>query len=347
MRALERRRRPSWLLLPIVVGVPLLLGFAWAGQPISEGSELTGRLVAMIEGRLAGDDTIGAGIIFGLGPDRLFIATANHVVRRGNQEVQNLRVQFRWLPGDRIEAKLQPEIDRSLDLAVLSVATLPELRIPQSHNLRFDRLADAGAMKRGDPVYSIGYPNARPWHMRVVPDTISETSSGLLRFESVSLAQGHSGGALLNARGQVVGMIRRDEPPDGEAVSIGRIVGKLREWGYPVHLSEVDIRDEIRALLDDYKRAIESEDLTLYRQVRPGVTDVEVGKLTDSFRHTRSHTLDLMIENTTITTEEAKVQARQRGVHTANDGQRRTYEKAVTFNLKRTATGWVIVAITP
>ena len=37
----------------------------------------------MIRGTLAGESVVGAGLIFNVSQNRIYIATANHVVRRG------------------------------------------------------------------------------------------------------------------------------------------------------------------------------------------------------------------------------------------------------------------------
>ena len=215
----------------------LALGSACWGQPVvaGEAEDRLKSLVVMIQGKLAGSDTIGAGIIVGVRGDRLYIVTANHVVRQGTQEeAQDLRVLFRWLPGESAPARLLTDVDHGLDLAVLSVTNLKAISLPK---LPFDRLGDTTALKRTAPVYSVGYPNGRPWYSRVTPDAISEASTDLLKFESLFLAPGHSGGALVNERWELVGVIRSDQPPDGEAVRIDRILEKLRQWNYPVNLT--------------------------------------------------------------------------------------------------------------
>ncbi len=114
------------------------------------------------------------------------------------------------------------------------MANLQALSVPQ---MPFDRVGDAGVLRRRDNVYAVGFPNGRPWYSGVKPDAISDVRLGRLRFESMFLAQGHSGGALVNDRWELVGMIRSDQPPDGEAVRIDALLDRLRGWNYPVSLS--------------------------------------------------------------------------------------------------------------
>ena len=66
-------------------------------------------------------------MIVGIRNDRMHIATANHIVRRGGQEIKDLRVLFDWLPGEWTEAKLLDTNDSTMDLAVLSVENVKRL----------------------------------------------------------------------------------------------------------------------------------------------------------------------------------------------------------------------------
>jgi hypothetical protein len=102
---------------------------------------------------------------------------------------------------------------------------------------------------------------------------------------------------------------------------------------------------DIHALLDTYKRALESLDPALYQRVRPDVSGAELRKLKDSFRYTQSHTLDLIIDSIHMSADGAEVEGRQKGVYISKDGQRNPYDKAVTFKVRRVPQGWVIVSI--
>src|SRR5262249_28058089 len=48
--------------------------------------------------------------------------------------------------------------------------------------------------------------------------------------------QGHSGGGLLDKNFDIVGMLKSDIPPYGEAISIAAIRETLRQWHLPVDL---------------------------------------------------------------------------------------------------------------
>jgi S1-C subfamily serine protease len=205
-----------------------------AAQTLPEGATPASELIVMIEGQLGGELTAGAGILFGAQEGRLYIATANHVVRRGPAEAQGLTVQLRPLPGEPLPATLLRHADRGLDLAVLSVQgwEAPGFSADQ---LPFDRLGDVGMLERGDPVYALGYPRGRPWQVNATPEVFSEQRGDLLYFESSFIAGGSSGGGLFNRRWELLGMVRADQPPQGVAVALDRLLETLGDWGYPIH----------------------------------------------------------------------------------------------------------------
>jgi hypothetical protein len=218
------------LTLSINEGLPLA-GNVDTAEPLSSEEEVK-RLVVMVEGKFGADKNIGAGILFGASNDHLYIATANHIVRRGGQKLQELQVKLIWLEKP-IKADLMQEVDESLDLAVLRIAGLKKLGT--NVILPFDRWQDPSELKRGQEVLSLGNPQGRSWHLSVKPDTFSERNGHRLYYESNTISPGHSGGALL-ADWKIAGMILNDVPPNGEAVTITMILETLRKFKYPVQL---------------------------------------------------------------------------------------------------------------
>lgn len=101
----------------------------------------------------------------------------------------------------------------------------------------FDAVRNPSALRRGEGVYLLGYPLRKAWRINTTPEKFAEPSGAFLEFESNFLARGHSGGALLDERHELVGMRKSEDPPFGEAVSITRVMDKLREWGYSVNLA--------------------------------------------------------------------------------------------------------------
>ena len=213
----------------------MVLVIASPGKPRADADEAK-RLIVMIEGKIQGAKVIGAGIIIGSGADRLYIATANHVVRRGTKRLEQVRVRLKLLPGQEVEAEVLSDFDRNLDLAVLSVKGVKALAIPVDE-IPFQLLGPAAGLKRGDEVFTIGYPRGMRWQVNVNPDRIAENIGDSLAFESQLVAKGHSGGGLFNKDWELVGMITADQPPNGVAARIDRVLKQLRRWDYPVKLT--------------------------------------------------------------------------------------------------------------
>ena len=197
-----------------------------------QGEQKTKPLVVMITGKIGEDDTIGAGFIVGIANDRMYIATANHVVRSAGKDITNLRVLFDWLPGEWTEARLLDSADTNLDLAVIVVPNVSRL---SADRLVFDRLAPgAPAVQQG--VLFIGYGDSVSWHTRRAPDVISRVSGETIYFQSAFVRPGDSGGILISEDWRIVGMMRSITAGESNALAVARILDKLREWNYPVAL---------------------------------------------------------------------------------------------------------------
>jgi hypothetical protein len=215
---------------------------AWIGLANGQASDdaekladTVKELVVVISGELDGAEISGAGIIVGSKADRLYIATANHVVRKGARDAQNLRVELKSLPGETFQALLQTHYDADLDLAVLRVSDVSRHKIPVE-TLSWDRLGSSTALKRGSPVYPVGNPKGLAWITPVTPDKIADVVGDQIHFESNFVREGHSGGGLFTERWELVGMILADQPPLSRALSMSRILKSLQQWNYPVSL---------------------------------------------------------------------------------------------------------------
>src|SRR5712691_3308576 len=181
------------------------------------------QLVVMVEVKLAGEPRIGAGIIFGFGTDDLYIATANHVVRDGRTDAEEIWIRFSWLSDQRVRAALMPQADTKLDLAVLRVGGLRAIAA-RVDALPFERVRNPNTVKLGDGVHLLGYPLSKPWRMNATPERFAGQSGDLLEFESNFIAAGHSGGALLDENLDLIGMLEADTPPYGKALSIDALI---------------------------------------------------------------------------------------------------------------------------
>ena len=199
------------------------------------GEDQTKLLVVMVRGRFGELETAGAGIIVGRGPDRLYVATANHVVRQPQEKnVTQLEVMLRWLPGEWHAASVTADFDQQLDLAVVSVPNANALLTQVQLNPA--RLAPE--VKRTNQVFPIGYAGGTQWYSRVTPDLVSDVTSDTIRFEtSLELQPGQSGGALVNANYEIVGVVKHYATPHAVAVPMKRVLEWLEQRNYPVFLS--------------------------------------------------------------------------------------------------------------
>jgi len=192
-------------------------------------------LIVTISGSIDGDLVSCAGIIFGMDNNLLYIMTANHSVRHGPIKATNIRIGFRNLPHQSLNARLLDFFDSEFDLAVLTISSWSEHGI-DACNLPFLKLKKIENLKRGDSVFPVGNPNGLAWIIPVVPDKIAKISKTHLYFQSNFISVGHSGGALLLNDGGFIGMIIKDQPPFGVATALTKIVERLKRWGLPVDL---------------------------------------------------------------------------------------------------------------
>ncbi|MGH7346858.1 MAG: hypothetical protein ACREK4_18245, partial [Candidatus Rokuibacteriota bacterium] len=91
-----------------------------------------------------------------------------------------------------------------------------------------------------------------------------------------------------------------------------------------------------------YVRAIETRDIALLRQVRPGLTEDEITRTRASNDIKRSQKVDLKVDEITINGDEAQALGRREDVIILKDGQRLRQELKFTYTLKRGSRGWVI-----
>lgn len=230
-RAIRSTQMAVWVLVALSV-MPTAVAASPQNAREIEEEEVKSLIVMVICKSPAGQvEQVGAGIIFGVENDRLYVATAAHVVTGG----ADVQVKFRWLK-NTFKASVLKQVSRPLDLAVLSVTGLKGSEA-NVNALPFDRLGDPDSLKRGDLVFSLGNPRGVEWSVNKTPDPFLEKGeASLLNFGSQFILPGHSGGALLNEGWQLVGMIVADSQPIGRAVSVAKILATLRDWKYPVAL---------------------------------------------------------------------------------------------------------------
>ena len=206
----------------------------------------TMQLIVMISVEYDGDNSgVGAGIIFANEKDRLLIATASHVIQKGATPAQNIFIRFRSAPDKLIKATVLKQINtgEDMDLAVLSVSNLAAHGINPCA-VPFDRLSRQDDLERKDEVMPIGNPNGRAWSVPVDADKISDVTDSEIVFQSNNIKSGHSGGALIDSKANLIGMVTADEAPLGHAMRLAVLVKQLKQWKFPVMLSRTLFREE-------------------------------------------------------------------------------------------------------
>ena len=149
----------------------------------------------------------GSGIIVGENDSELLVVTNNHVIADSTE----LKVQF--IDGSIADAKVKGT-DANMDLAVIAVA-LDSLSKETISNISIALLGDSESLKVGEPAIAIG--NALGYGQSVTTGVISAlnrqiamsedgSTSGTLIQTDAAINPGNSGGALLNMKGEVVGI---------------------------------------------------------------------------------------------------------------------------------------------
>ena len=148
----------------------------------------------------------GSGIIIGENEQELLIVTNNHVV----DSTEQLYVQF--IDGETVEAQVKGT-DASADLAVIAVK-LDTIADSTKQGICIAKMGDSDSLKIGEPAIAIG--NALGYGQSVTTGVISalnrkiessnsEEGTSLIQTDA-AINPGNSGGALLNMRGEVIGI---------------------------------------------------------------------------------------------------------------------------------------------
>lgn len=149
--------------------------------------------------------SVGSGIIIGQTDSELLILTNNHVVE-GNEK---LTVSF--VDNESVEANVKGT-DSTKDLAVVAVK-ISDVKDSTMDEIAVATMGDSSKLEVGEQVIAIG--NALGYGQSVTSGWISAlnrtistddmTGSGLIQTDA-AINPGNSGGALLNMKGEVIGI---------------------------------------------------------------------------------------------------------------------------------------------
>lgn len=217
-------------------------------------------------------ESAGSGIIIGQTEEEIYIATNNHVVANSTQ----LTVNF--IDNQTVTAEIKGT-DSSTDLAVVSV-DINDIPSETMEKIKVATLGDSGKLKVGEGAVAIG--NALGYGQSVTTGVISalerevtvqdeQTGASItndLIQTSAAINPGNSGGALLNMKGEVIG-INSVKYSDTQVEGMG--------FSIPISAAEPIINSLItRELVDESKSAylgVSGSDVTEEMSVGFGIPE--------------------------------------------------------------------------
>ena len=147
-------------------------------------------------------ESAGSGIIISQNDSELLVVTNNHVVEGSD----TLTVTFN--DGNSVEAQIKGT-DSARDLAVVAVP-LDKISDDTMNAIKVATLGDSDSLKVGEPAIAIG--NALGYGQSVTTGIVSATGRTIDGFDGeyiqtdAAINPSNSGGALLNANGEVIGI---------------------------------------------------------------------------------------------------------------------------------------------
>ena len=193
----------------------------------------------------------GSGIIISNSNDEILILTNNHVVNDSSE----LTVKF--INGKEADAKIVGTSERK-DIAVISVK-VSALDSDTLSQIKIATLGDSSELKVGNGIIAIG--NALGYGQSVTTGVVSalnreiETNGYTNKMIQIDAAinGGNSGGALLNNKGEVVGINSAKYSSNGSSSE-----ASIEGMGFAIPIS--DVKDLITDLMNDKE---ESSGMTL------------------------------------------------------------------------------------
>lgn len=166
-------------------------------------------------GRSYATQSSGTGVIIGENETELLIVTNHHVAKDSKQ------LDITFIDDTTVQAKVKG-MDSDMDLAVLAVS-LKDISAETKSKIAVAQLGDSDSLKLGQPAVVIG--NALGIGISVTDGVISglnremtteDGKTGTFIQTDAAVNHGNSGGALLNVKGEVIGIV--SNKIDGESV---------------------------------------------------------------------------------------------------------------------------------
>lgn len=194
----------------------------------------------------------GSGIIIGTNDTELLIVTNNHVV----EDTSSLTIEF--VDGSSVDSAYVKGTNSSNDIAVVAVK-LSDISEETSNEIRIATLGDSDQLAVGEQVVAIG--NALGYGQSVTVGYVSalnrtlemnNTSINAIQTDA-SINGGNSGGALLNMKGEVIGInFAKESSTSSSSASI-------EGMGYAIPISQA--KDIISELMNkEPKEKVDDDD---------------------------------------------------------------------------------------
>lgn len=183
----------------------------------------------------------GSGIIISKTDEELLILTNNHVV----EGAKELSVQF--VNEKSVDAKIKGQSPRK-DIAVISLS-LKDLDNETLEKIKIATIGDSDTLKVGNGIIAIG--NALGYGQSVTTGVVSaidrvveveDTKNKMIQIDA-AINGGNSGGALLNSRGEVVGINSVKYSSNGSNSS-----ASIEGMGFAIPIT--DVKDLITSLMN-------------------------------------------------------------------------------------------------
>lgn len=218
----------------------------------------------------------GSGIIIGQNDTELLIVTNNHVV----EGADSLQIQF--IDNETVEALIKGT-DYDKDLAVVAVK-LSDIKSSTLEEIKIATLGDSDELEVGDGTIAIG--NALGYGQSVTTGVVSalnrevsyEDRTMTLIQTDAAINPGNSGGALLNTKGEVIGINAAKYSSStiegmGFAIPVSSVKDVIEELMSKETLTKVDA--EKKGYINIYGRDV-TEELAETYGAPTGVLVVEV-----------------------------------------------------------------------
>jgi hypothetical protein len=207
----------------------------------TEYSKEVKKLVVMLETETGDNTQIGAGLVFAVARNRIYIVTAKHVVQMNGADAESIKVKFWQLPGEEFEATLLAPLVTSLDMAVLYVKAEDAGLTPDEFPFE---LLTGGDTETSNKVVSVGQGSGRPWVYLERDLNIISKQAGILEVQFSDVSRGDSGGGIFNERGELLGMIITDAPPALRAIDAETLLSELEQNQYEISVSRPKLPEE-------------------------------------------------------------------------------------------------------